>query len=383
LLKVFLSTLTVFTFLITLAGVANEAVRQGLGPLTVLRLIPYTLPNALVFALPGTILFSACSVFGRLSASNELTAIKSLGISPAVVIRPALLLAFLVSLGTVWLIDIAFTWGYAGIQRVVLDSAEEIAYSVLRTQRTYRTKQFSICVARVVDRRLLQMTITLDRADGETMTMTAREARLRAVPEEDALKLTLTDGSVEIGKKVAFRFQDTYEHMIPLTSQQEREGAAAHPAHMRLCLVGDAAQEQRRRIRLAEESLAGDAAEQLLTGNFAALTDATWSARLRDLDGQRQRLHRLETEPFRRWASGFSCLAFVLVGAPLAIRMRNSDLMTTFGICFLPILIVYYPLFAYGLDRAKNGGLPPYCVWLGNLVCFAIGAWLLRKVRRY
>jgi lipopolysaccharide export system permease protein len=383
LLKVFLSTLTVFTCVITLAGVANEAVRQGLGLLTILRLIPYTLPNALVFALPGTILFSACSVFGRLSASNELTAIKSLGISPAVVIRPALLLAFLVSLGTVWLIDIAFTWGYAGIQRVVLDSAEEIAYSVLRTQRTYRTKQFSICVARVVDRRLLQMTITLDRADGETMTMTAREARLRAVPEEDALKLTLTDGSVEIGKKVAFRFQDTYEHMIPLTSQQEREGAAAHPAHMRLCLVGDAAQEQRRRIRLAEESLAGDAAEQLLTGDFAALTAATWSARLRDLDGQRQRLHRLETEPFRRWASGFSCLAFVIVGAPLAIRMRNSDLMTTFGICFLPILIVYYPLFAYGLDRAKNGALPPYCVWLGNLVCLAIGAWLLRRVSRY
>ena len=179
LLKVFLSTLTVFTCLITLAGVANEAVRQGLGLLTILRLVPYTLPNALVFALPGTILFSACSVFGRLSASNELAAIKSLGISPAVVIRPALLLAFLVSLGTVWLIDIAFTWGYAGIQRVVLDSAEEIAYSVLRTQRTYRTKQFSICVARVVDRRLLQMTITLDRADGQTMTMTAREAQLR------------------------------------------------------------------------------------------------------------------------------------------------------------------------------------------------------------
>ena len=162
LLKVFLTTLTVFTFVMTLAGVAQEAIRQGLGPVTILRLIPYTLPNALVFALPGTILFSACSVFGRLSASNELTAIKSLGISPAVVIRPALLLAFLVSLGTVWLIDIAFSWGYAGIQRVVLDSAEEIAYSVLRTQHAYRTKQFSIAVARVVDRRLLRVTITLE-----------------------------------------------------------------------------------------------------------------------------------------------------------------------------------------------------------------------------
>ena len=383
LLKVFLSTLTVFTFVMTLAGVANEAIRQGLGPVTVLRLIPYTLPNALVFALPGTILFSACSVFGRLSASNELTAIKSLGISPAVVLRPALLLAFLVSLGTVWLIDIAFSWGYAGIQRVVLDSAEEIAYSVLRTQHSYRTKQFSIAVARVVDRRLLRMTITLERANGETVTMTAREAQLRAAPEEEALKLTLTDGTVEIGKAAAFRFQDTIEHTIPLRSPQEREGAAAHPSHMRLGLVGGAAQEQRKQIRRSEQSLAADAAEQLLTGDFAALTDAHWGARLRDLEGQRQRLHRLETEPYRRWASGFSCLAFVMVGAPLAIRLKNSDLMTTFGICFLPILIVYYPLFAYGLDRAKNGALPPYCVWLGNLVCLAIGAWLLRKVSRY
>ena len=364
LLKVFLSTLTVFTFVMTLAGVANEAIRQGLGPVTVLRLIPYTLPNALVFALPGTILFSACSVFGRLSASNELTAIKSLGISPAVVIRPALLLAFLVSLGTVWLIDIAFSWGYAGIQRVVLDSAEEIAYSVLRTQHSYRTKQFSIAVARVVDRRLLRMTITLERANGETVTMTAREAQLRAAPEEDALKLTLTDGTVEIGKAAAFRFQDTIEHTIPLTSPQEREGAAAHPSHMRLGLVGGAAQEQRKQIRRSEQSLAADAAEQLLTGDFAALTDAHWGARLRDLEGQRQRLHRLETEPYRRWASGFSCLAFVMVGAPLAIRLKNSDLMTTFGICFLPILIVYYPLFAYGLDRARTGPCrPTACGW--------------------
>jgi lipopolysaccharide export system permease protein len=120
-----------------------------------------------------------------------------------------------------------------------------------------------------------------------------------------------------------------------------------------------------------------------LVGDFASLRDASWKTRFQDLDGQWQRLHRLETEPFRRWASGFSCLAFVMVGAPLAIRLRNSDLMTTFGICFLPILIVYYPLFAYGLDRAKNGSLPPSFVWLGNLVCLGIGAWFLRRVNRY
>jgi len=99
--------------------------------------------------------------------------------------------------------------------------------------------------------------------------------------------------------------------------------------------------------------------------------------------GARHRLHRLQTEPWRRWANGFSCFFFVLVGAPLAIRMRNADLWTSFAVCFLPILIVYYPLMAYGVDRAKCGELPPYAVWLGNVILAAAGLWLLRKIVRY
>ena len=49
----------------------------------------------------------------------------------------------------------------------------------------------------------------------------------------------------------------------------------------------------------------------------------------------------------------------------------------------LPILLVYYPLLMYSVDRAKNGALPPYSVWLGNAILLACGAWLLRKVFRY
>ncbi len=204
---------------------------------------------------------------------------------------------------------------------------------------------------------------------------------MRAVPEESALKLTLTDGSVEVGKN-AFRFHDTVEHMISLVGRRERDNAE-HPSHLPLRLIAGASQQQRKRIVHVERSLAIDAAHQLMTGDFERLTDAAWRERWRQLERARQRLHRLETEPCRRWASGFSCLAFVMLGAPLAIRLKNSDLMTTFGVCFLPILILYYPLFAFGLDRAKNGALPPYFVWLGNLVCFAIGLWLLRKIARY
>jgi lipopolysaccharide export system permease protein len=94
------------------------------------------------------------------------------------------------------------------------------------------------------------------------------------------------------------------------------------------------------------------------------------------------RLNRIIMEPWRRWANGFSCLCFVLVGAPMAIRMRNADFLTSFFLCFLPILVVYYPVFMLGVSRVKAGALPPPAVWVGNILITLWGIWLLRQVIR-
>ena len=87
-------------------------------------------------------------------------------------------------------------------------------------------------------------------------------------------------------------------------------------------------------------------------------------------------------EPWRRWANGFSCVCFVLVGAPMAIRMRNADFLTSFFLCFLPILVIYYPVFMLGVSRVKAGVLPPPAVWLANLLIALWGLWLMRRVVR-
>ncbi|MCH5375172.1 MAG: LptF/LptG family permease [Planctomycetes bacterium] len=379
LLKVFAVTLVALSTLMILVGLAQEALRQGLGPMPVLRLIPYAMPNALVFALPGSILFSTCSVFGRMSAANEIVAIQSVGISPWALTRPALVLGCLLSLVTVCLVDAAFSWGYAGIQRVVLESAEEIAYGVLRRQGSYSKGPLSVQVASVDGHRLIRPTITIRSSASGSVMMTAREAQLHAEPAEGALRVSLTDGTIEMGDKAAVRFPNTIEQSILLTGEPGQARMDANPSHMRLGNISAAISRQREQIDRLQQSAAAEAAYQIMTGDFEALTDMRWSERLSELERGRQRLFRLKTEPFRRWASGFSCLAFVVVGLSLSLRLRNSDVWTTFGLCILPILVVYYPLFAFGLDRAKNGALPPYCVWLGNLVCFGFGFWMLRK----
>ena len=84
-------------------GVVREAYSQGLGLKQILLLIPYILPDSLRFAVPGTILFATCSVYGRMASTNEVVAIKAQGISPWAIIWPTFVFAFLLSVVAVWL----------------------------------------------------------------------------------------------------------------------------------------------------------------------------------------------------------------------------------------------------------------------------------------
>jgi lipopolysaccharide export system permease protein len=384
LLKILTVTLVSLTFLMILVGVAAQAIRDGLGMMAIVRLIPFMLPNALVFALPGTLLFSTCSVYGRMSASNEIVALKSMGISPMGVIWPSLVLAFLLSLLGVWLVDMAFTWGHQGIRRVVLESIEEIAYGVLRTRHAYSDKRFSIHVRNVWGRRLIEPTISLRKGDDRsTVTIVAEEAKFQQKPGQNALRILLTNGILEMGQDVRMTFPDTIEYLIPLGDADDGTGPNTNPSHIPLRRIAAETVAQKQRIDRSQRTLAVEAACDMMTGDFTALERGRGAKRLRQLADQRHRLHRLYAEPWRRWASGFSCFCFALVGVPLAIRLRTSDIMTTFGLCFLPILILYYPLFAFSLDRAKQGALPPFTIWAGNVVCIGVGVWLVRTVVRH
>jgi lipopolysaccharide export system permease protein len=121
----------------------------------------------------------------------------------------------------------------------------------------------------------------------------------------------------------------------------------------------------------------------MLTGDFAGLASPGWKVD----NGARNYLHgelaRLKIEPHRRVANGFSCICFVLVGMTLSIRRAQGELLNNFFACFLPVLGLYYPLLLFGVNNAKEGTLPPYVVWVGNVLFVVVGAWLWKRVVRY
>lgn len=384
LLKVFLLTLAFFTLLMMLIFVGQEAVRMNLGVGPTVRLMQFVLPLALAFAVPASILFSVCFVYGRMSADNEVTATKSLGVSPLVLLWPGLALAFVLSIVAVWLNDVGYSWGQVGMQRVVIQSVEEIAYRLLRSQRTYSNDRFSIIVRDVQGRTLIRPIMNFqENQDVPACTLTAAEAEFRSNLERGTLSLILRDYEIDFGDGVIARDRGTIVQEIPLAYASAKEQRSGSPQQLPISTIAAEIDHQREEITRIEQTLAAEAGMELLSGNLDHLSEGTWQAKRRQMSDARNRLNRLRVEPWRRWASGFSCLCFVLVGAPLAIRLRNADYITTFALCFVPILLFYYPLLAYGLDQAKEGALPPYTVWLANLSCIGVGVYLIRYVNRY
>lgn len=383
--KIFVVALVALTMLILLIGIGRELLRQGLGPLAVIQLLPYVLPISLQYAVPSTALFAVCCVYGRMSADGEIATIKASGISPLRVIQPAVVLSLLLSPLAVLLCDVAVSWGKPGITHVVLLSIEQIAYRFLRSQHSYSSPHgFTIHVQDVDGDRLIHPTVNVRQRGKESVTLTAREGRLRLDPETQTLLLAVVDSQVEGSEGFRGAMPGETEFRIPLgNSMRDKTAAQQSPGEMSLRTIGREAVQQDRRTHQAIGYLAAHTGFSLLTGRWEKVAGGEGQELEKAIERSRSRMARLRTEPWRRWAEGFSCFCFVLVGAPLAIIARTADYWTTFGLCFLPTLIVYYPLFVLGLEQSKSGAMPPYSVWIGNLVLIAIGIALIGRVRRY
>jgi len=373
--------MTAFMFVVL---VGKEAVENGLGLVPIMRMLPYILPQAMQFAVPGTMLLATVTVYGRVAASNEIVAVKSMGISPLALVWPTLILATLVSFGAVILNDVAVSWGRGGVQRVLLESLEEIVYGRLRSTRSYSNSQLKVSVRRVEDRQLIQPTLLyFDRGNQKPTTITADRAQLRTDPQNEVLQLVFTNADVDLQGKGSIYHPGEFELPIPLNDFGGRDARHRSPSQYSLREIGPSKVEQYALIDRLEQEMTAQAGYALMTGRLFELSQTAWQPKQAALRGATSKLHRLKTEPHRRWANGFSCLCFVLIGAPMAIRLRHGEIWGSFFACFLPILLVYYPMLAGCLDLAKEGALPPQAVWLGNIVLALWGVWLVRRVVRF
>lgn len=380
-LKFFLAALSALTLMVTIGMGVKEGMQLGLPPSVLVRIIPFMLPEMLGITIPAAMLYSVSSVFGRMTGDNEVVALKSLGINPMAAVWPVLVLAAFLSLGTVWMYEVAATWCRPSRSQIACDSIEEVAYSMLQKKRSFDCEQFSITVKGVDKHRLLHPTIIMK---GPQISITAAEAELFTDFKNRQLRITCRQGEVDIEGRMRMSFPDKQEYYIPI-------GDIAPPRfHRDWVSLGDIP----RLIKILKADRADAQARLLQLENLRDANNdlgvpesekdaAQIKAVAYKVDDYRILILRLKTEPYRRWSNGFTCLCFALIGIPVAMLWKHSDALTNFFVCFLPILAVYYPLLMFSEDLTISGVLPPIFFWMSNVAISIPAFLLLRKITRH
>jgi lipopolysaccharide export system permease protein len=275
-------------------------------------------------------------------------------------------LAAFLSLGTVCMYEIDATRCKMKWQLVFLDSIEEVIYSVLQKDQRFSDPNYpvSLTVKSVEGRKLIKPSITIK--GPPLVTVNAAVAELHFDPQTRKLRIIYTESELEV-EGMRFRDPGTQEKEVPVPIPPPPK---FHRDYVAMRDIPDLIRERQGDIRELQVFLAAN--KDL--GRPEPPQD------LEKIDYWQSEIYRLRTEPYRRWANGFSCLCFALIGTPVAMLRRNADALTNFFFCFLPILIVYYPLLMFGEDLTTTGKLWPICFWMANTVLCIPAVMLLRRV---
>ncbi len=396
LIKVFLMSLVGITGILLMAGIVAEASQEGLSPTQILAAIPLIIPSTLPYTVPATTLFACCVVYGRLAADNEILAIKSSGVNILHVVRPGLLLGLAASALTLGLYWDVIPSTHRMLRQMAFNDAEELIYSMLRRQNSFNYPQmpYAIWVRGVDGKKLLDPVVKGRDPQGRTTFVAqAREAELGVDMKQRTLIFRMRSGSIIFADGSNANFAD---REVPVTMPPNfgKEGLL-RPRDM----TWDELLTQRRKFQDYDAIYKKEIDARIRGGDAAGSAKALPSPDglpddppnhkkdLKQLQFEDEYLHQqvlwLDVELLMRPALSVGCFCFILVGCPVGIWLSRNDYLSAFIVCFLPIVLIYYPLMLCGTGLAKEGHMDPIAlVWGANLLMGLIGGALFWRLLR-
>ena len=427
----FFYSLFVITFLFLidfLIRILSSILSKGLEWRVVLEIVVLNLAWMLALSIPMAVLVSALMAFGRLSADNETTALRALGISPVRAMMPVLGVAALLAGGLMWFND------------RVLPEANYRAAS-LRND-IGRKKPAAFIAPRRVIRDFDGYRLWMDRVDpktdvfygvrvyqqerGQPVRYTfADSATLRYSPDGAYLLINLHHGENHVieprdpKQYVRIRFHEqtaAIRNVDANLNRQERgyrtDREMSVEQMMKIVndnrkMLGSLREEYSPRLfedmRALDIRFLADSSRpvppRLMQGDWAkeaGVTAATVAIvrqqqveklNLLDRYESRARMAQMEisqylVEVHKKFSIPVAALVFVLVGAPLGIMARRGGLGT--GVVYsLAFFILYWAGMIRGEALADKLDMSPVtAMWGPNLLVGVGGLWLLWRVVR-
>jgi lipopolysaccharide export system permease protein len=353
----------VFTFVLIMGQMMRQIVEMmGRGQLG-LKAVGYffllVMPSVLSLTLPMAILAATLLVIGRMSADNEINAMRASGVSLAGVISPILVTAALAGALVLYINADLAPRGLFRLRTLFVELATEDPMAFLQ-ERTY-IKEFPGQVVYVGRKYVTRegenviedvLLYSLDNNQNVVSCLRAQQGFVTTDPVARKLKIDL--------RNVRGDLRDPAD---PTNVRKIRTGTTAqrYPMEFDLNQVARSAGQKRKLEDLTLTELRGEIRRLQAQGIYpaAALMNVHY-----------------------RFAGAVACVSFAVIGIPLGLKTHRRE--TSIGIALsLGLALIWYVVAVLAITlKHKVYIYPEVILWSPNLAFEILGLWLLWRTSR-
>ncbi len=365
-LATLLLAVAVFTFVLLLGNVLKKIVpllvNQQAPLALVLKALGFLFPYLLAFALPIGLFTAVLLFFGRFCADQELTALRSSGVSLLHVAFPVIVLSLILS-GVCAMINLR-------IGPLCRDACKDLIHGVnLQAAANWLTEGdlieeipgYYIYIGKKTGDVLQEIRVFELSDDKIVGDHSAPFGRLDIDNENRRLQITLTNAT----GLVRHREEDDWQLLEVLGVW-----------HSKTIQIQDRP-DQRRKPKISHMTWSQLQTELDIRMGAEKTTDATDGAEAIN-QKKVEIVTPVKVQMHHQIAFSFACFSFVLVGIPLGIRSHWRNI----GFSMLLLTLYYaFPIFVQSLE-ARPEWRPELIIWLPNFLFQGLGCFLLWRANR-
>ncbi len=342
--------LSFFTLLFLMAEmlkIVDFMVSYSVSLFTVLMLLVFSILQFMLFVIPMSSMLSILLAFMRLSADNEITALKSGGVNIYRLLPPVLLFCFLGWLLTIYISIYGMPMGQAAARELVYNSiASNIGAGLKDKERTFNGDFDGVMIyinkIDVNGNELKDVFIEDHRYKGFRYIVTAPKGKFQSDPEKLKLSLKLYDGFIN--------YVDVKGRISP--------GRFGH------FNVAFDLEKKAINTRKYDKEVSVEGLIKIIKKRSKKKDEKYIRALLK--------LHQIFSIPF-------ACFTLGLLAVPLGIQSKSAK--GSAGLVIgLGLFLAYYIMLSGGMALSEASKYPPAAaMWIPNLIMGSLGVFLLVK----
>ena len=412
-----LSLLVLLFILLTnfLLKTIDKFLDKGLSLNLLLEYLFYNMAWIAALAVPMAVLIATLTAFGRFSSDNEITAMKTCGLSTSKLLRAPLLFGFIVAITMIYFNNqVLPDMNHKARSLSVNISKKRPDLEFTEGQFTEAIPNYSIYVSKreqIKDENLFfDINIFNNRPDGSSRTITANNGTVESI--DDAIILHLNDGEIHemmnSGSDYTKIEYEKYDVVVPIDNLllRRKDLRTRGDREMTYAMMNkriDDLDQSTSKVKRGIKDRLENEFSRILEGNKQLVESLFYQNNPKYLKSFQKRMKNLKrgvnndirllknytnkqnkylVELNKKFSIPVASIVFILVGAPLGVMARKGNFAIS-GAIGLGFFIFYWAFLIAGENFADRGIMTPLVsMWLPNIVLSILGLFLIYKTSK-